>query len=406
MKMAELAAGRAAEREGTTLAGSAAPAARGSGNRPIRIRTGHSYHIDLTVALEQRNATFVKRALTPLARLVSWKWVDAVTFLPEPGFEAIHTWNAVPFLTRRPYVVTFEDFLPRTPEDRRIAWLERDLRERLLHDRCVGIVACSRYAVRQVRKQHGDWARLPELLAKMQVIYPVAAARRASPKPHSDRLRLLFVGRDFMRKGGPAVLRAHGALRAMNVPIETTIVSSLGWSPTDYVGPPDRRYVEEEMRGLAQERVVHHRTLPPAEVHRLMDAADYLVFPTFHETFGFVSVEALAGGTPVIATDTCALPEVVDNGRNGWLLPFENDAIIGKWTWLYRNAEPGYMQAYAEATERLAGSMTARLAQAWEGRRDYEALSAGALDVARTRFSPEIARDKLERLYEGFRRRV
>lgn len=368
---------------------------------PVRIRTGHSYHVGFTIALGQRNARFVARAMTPLNRYFSW--ADSFAFTPEPGFDAVHSWNAVPLLTRRPFVTTFEDFMPRTPEDRRIGWLERALRARLLSDQCVGLVAISEYALRQFRLQHRDFARLPELLAKTNLIYPVAQPRRARPKTHSDRLRLLFVGRDFMRKGGPVLLRAHARLRAQGVPVDTVVVSSLHWSPRDYVGPPDASYVRISLKSVLQAGVTHHPSLASAAVYKLMDAADYLVFPTFHDTFGFVSIEALAAGTPVIATDTCVLPEVVRPGENGYLLPFENDAEIGKWRWLYKQRHPGYLDAYEDTTERLADALVARLAQAWDDRGDYERLSAGALADAHGRFHPDNARRRLETLYDRFR---
>lgn len=369
--------------------------------RPIRVRTGHSYHVYFTIALGQRNARFVERAMTPLNRYFAW--ADSMSFVPEPGFDAIHAWNAIPLLTRRPYLVTFEDYLPRTPPDRRIDWLERRLRDALLHSRCRGIIAISDYALRQFRQQHADFARLPELLAKTEVIHPVIAPRTARPKAHSDRLRLLFVGRDFMRKGGPVLLRAHRRLRRAGIPVETTIVSSLAWTPRDYVGPPDKGYVDDALKDMAQDGIIHHRSLPSAQVYALMDAVDYLVFPTFHDTFGFVSLEAFASATPVIATDTCVLPEVVQPGRNGYLLPFENDPVVGKWAWLYRQADPGYLAAYDTATGALAGALVDRLASAWENRRDYEALSAGAVASAHGRFHPAGARQRLEAIYERFR---
>lgn len=381
------------------------PAARAtvaapSANR-IRIRTGHSYHVYFTIALGQQNASFVERAMTPLNRYFGW--ADSVSFIPEPGFTAIHAWNAIPWLTRRPYVVTFEDYLPRMPADRRIPWLERRLRDGLLDPRCRGIIAISEYALRQFRQQHQGFDRLPELLAKTDLIYPVIEPRTARPKAHSDRLRLLFVGRDFMRKGGPVLLRAHRRLRRQGIPVETTIVSSLGWSPRDYVGPPDAAYVETSLAGVRQDGIIHHRSLRSSQVYALMDTADYLIFPTFHDTFGFVSLEAFASATPVIATSTCVLPEVVQPGRNGFLLPFENDAEVGKWAWLYRQKDPGYLDAYEAATATLAEALAARLGALWESRRDYEELSAGAVESAHTRFHPATARHRLETIYERFR---
>jgi glycosyltransferase involved in cell wall biosynthesis len=265
------------------------------------------------------------------------------------------------------------------------------------------LIAISEYALRQFRVQNQDFPRLPELLAKTELIYPVTPPRRVVPKGRSDRLRLLFVGRDFMRKGGPVLLRAHARLRAQGVPVDTTVVSSLHWSPRDYVGPPNAAYVRHQLRGVAQAGMTHYPSLPSKAVYELMDAADFLVFPTFHDTFGFVSIEALAAGTPVIATDTCVLPEVVRPGENGYLLPFENDAEVGKWRWLYKQGDPGYLDAYEDATERLANALVARLGQAWEDRGDYERLSAGALADAHGRFHPDSARRRLETLYDRFR---
>lgn len=387
-----------------TLNATALPIADRDGlgdHAPIRLRTGHSYHVDFTIALGQRNARFIQRALTPLNRYFSW--ADCVSFVPEPGFEAIHAWNAIPWLTNRPYIVTFEDFLPRTPTDRRLPWLERRLCDSLLDARCRGIIAISEYALRQFRAQHEGFPGLARLLSKAELIYPAVQPRTRRPKRHSDKLRLLFVGRDFMRKGGPVLLRAHARLRAQGVPVETTIVSSLGWSRRDYIGPPDGRYVADAVRGIAQDGVVHHRSLPPSAVYQLMDASDFLVFPTFHDTFGFVSIEAFASGTPVIGSDTCVLPEIVKPGVNGYLLPFENDDVVGKWTWIYRQNDPGYLEAYDAATGRMADALVERLIAAWEDRSGYEALSAGAIESAHGSFHPETARKRLEQMYEALR---
>lgn len=385
--------------------GATMPVAEGlrtrTSHRPIRIRTGHSYHVYFTIALGQRNARFVERALTPLNRYFGW--ADAMAFTPEPGFEAIHSWNAVPLMTRRPFIVTFEDYLPRTPDDRRIPWLEEAMRERLLSRRCVALIATSDYALRQFRVQNRDAPGLPALLGKLERLYPVVPSRTGRPKAASDRLRLLFVGRDFLRKGGPVLVRAHKRLKRMGIPVETVIVSNLQWSENDYVGPPNVAYAAAAALGIEQDGVVFHKSLPSAEVRREMDAADYLVFPTFHDTFGFVSLEALAGGTPVIASDTCVLPEIVTHGGNGFLLPFENDGVVGKWRWLYRTRHPDYLDAYEHATETMAKALVATLAAAWEDRREYQSLSAGALASAHGKFHPDFARSRLEELYERFR---
>lgn len=386
-----------------TAAGDTEPQQIATLGEPIRIRIGHSYHVQFTAELGQRNAAFVKRAMTPLNRF--FPWADSFAIVPEPGFEAIHSWNALPLLTRRPYILTFEDYMPRTPDDRKIRWLERSLRNRLLDSRCVALVATSNYAHRQFLAQHRGFAGLPDLLAKTEILYPAVQPRRTRPKMLSDTLRLLFVGRDFMRKGGPAVLRAHAKLRELGVPVETTIVSSLHWSAKDYIGPPDPQYVAQAHAQIDQPGVIHYHSLPSPAVRALMDAADFLVFPTFHDTFGFVTLEAFAGGTPVIASNTCVLPELIDEAGNGFLLPFENDAEVGKWRWLYQGSQPGYLDAYEDATAAMTTALVERLADVWQDHARFKNLSAGALAAAHDRFHPDIARRRLEMLYERFRMR-
>ena len=65
----------------------------------------------------------------------------------------------------------------------------------------------------------------------------------------------------------------------------------------------------------------HERMAPPEEVARWLQAADLCVHSTREEVFGLVLAEALACGTPVVATDVAGIPEVVRHGIDGLLVP-------------------------------------------------------------------------------------
>jgi glycosyltransferase involved in cell wall biosynthesis len=65
----------------------------------------------------------------------------------------------------------------------------------------------------------------------------------------------------------------------------------------------------------------HERLAPPEEVARWLQAADLCVHSTREEVFGLVLAEALACGTPVVATDVAGIPEVVRHGRVRLLVP-------------------------------------------------------------------------------------
>jgi glycosyltransferase involved in cell wall biosynthesis len=373
------------------------------GQSPLRVRTPRGYWLPFVVELGQRDTTFVRRPWTPQTRLLG-EWAGAAAFAVDPGYDAIHSLNAVPILTRRPYVLTFEDHLPRLWSDAPVRRLSASLRRQLARPRCVAILAMSEYAIRQFRAQNRGAPDLPALEAKLELLRPAVAITADRPRPPpSDALRLLFVGKDYFRKGGPALLRAHERLRAQGVPVQTTVVSSMQWAPDDYVGPSSATYVEQERARLAHAGVVRHTGLPNADVLALIRAADFLVLPTLHDTFGFVSLEALAAGTPVIATDTCAQPEIVEHARSGYLLALESDGEVGKWPWLARRTEPEYQGAYEAAIDGLATALTGRLAATWEARDGYSAMSQAALDRVRERFDRDRARARLEELYGRMR---
>ena len=63
-----------------------------------------------------------------------------------------------------------------------------------------------------------------------------------------------------------------------------------------------------------------------AELARIYASADLFLFPSLTETFGNVTLEALASGTPVLAFDCAAATEVIEDGKNGWLVEAEDAA--------------------------------------------------------------------------------
>jgi glycosyltransferase involved in cell wall biosynthesis len=63
-----------------------------------------------------------------------------------------------------------------------------------------------------------------------------------------------------------------------------------------------------------------------AQLALLYANADLFMFPSLTETFGNVTLEALACGTPVLAFDCAAASELVEDGLNGWLVRSESPA--------------------------------------------------------------------------------
>ena len=68
----------------------------------------------------------------------------------------------------------------------------------------------------------------------------------------------------------------------------------------------------------------------PVEVKKLMNEADIFCVPSHREALGVANMEALASGLPVISTDVGGIPEVLDQGKAGWLVPPQNPDELAK----------------------------------------------------------------------------
>jgi glycosyltransferase involved in cell wall biosynthesis len=84
--------------------------------------------------------------------------------------------------------------------------------------------------------------------------------------------------------------------------------------------PAERAYFEQKVRPLLEPGDEMPAEQPLASRLELMRGAAALLNPiTWREPFGLVMVEALASATPVLAFPNGAAPEIVDQGRTGYL---------------------------------------------------------------------------------------
>lgn len=80
--------------------------------------------------------------------------------------------------------------------------------------------------------------------------------------------------------------------------------------------------------------------VPQERVPSIMHRADAFVLPSLSESFGIVNLEAMAAGLPIIATKVGGIPEIVNEGVNGYLVNAKRpDEIADRILMLLRNDE-------------------------------------------------------------------
>jgi len=193
--------------------------------------------------------------------------------------------------------------------------------------RAAAIVSTSHWAAREIARTYPD-CRTPVHVIPNPVDFPYLdtgwIAERAARAAAGGVPRLLFMGGDFRRKGGYDLLDA--------------------WTAGQFAGRAELILVTDWAvgalpRGVTQRRNVRGHTAAWSDAWR---QADIFVMPTRNEAFGLVYQEAAGAALPTIGSRLNAVPEIVDDGRTGVLVPpRDRDALI-------------------EAMQRLVGSAALR----------------------------------------------
>jgi len=234
--------------------------------------------------------------------------------------------------------------------------------------RAAAVVTCTRSNLDYLRQQHPTHAGNIHLIYHGLPCSCLAASVPERPRAPGQPLRILAAGRFVQKKGFPVLLTACSLLKARGTPFSACIVGD----------GPLREGLISNCRMLGLEQYVEFPGWLPEERLRAEYArADVFCCPSIIAPDGDrdglpnVLVEAMSTGLPAVGSNLSGIPEAIDDGETGLLVPPGNGAVLA--SALARCADP---------------ALRAR-------------LGAAAAARVRERFSFDRGLDQLEKLLSG-----
>jgi glycosyltransferase involved in cell wall biosynthesis len=289
-----------------------------------------------------------------------WDVVIAWSGVAEEVFQALGKRRALKILQRGSAHIRIQQRLLLEEEGRAGCWLEkpsdwivaREEREYALADT---IHVLSHFAVDSFTAQGVDPEKV--FLLPMGVNWHAFRARPEAIRARRQRvlagepLRVLNVGTFSYRKGMADV--AH-------------VVPQVDPSRFRFrfVGPVAKE--ARKLYGQLKGRVDFLGRQPQEKLSGEYEWGDVFLLPTIEDGFAMVLCQALAGGLPLLATTNCAGPDLIAEGKNGWVIPIRKpQALIERLLWLdsHRDELAAAIQFTQGNTTALDWSDTARLAE-------------------------------------------
>ena len=191
--------------------------------------------------------------------------------------------------------------------------------ERTAFENADGVIAVSEAMRADVRQLYG----VPD--TKIRVIHNGIDLDQYRPSPNPDVLAkygidptrpfVLFVGRITRQKGIIHLVEAIPSIRA-----GVQIVLCAGAPDTPEIGREMAARVEQARQATSDPIIWIPQIVPKNEIIALYSMAGVFVCPSVYEPFGIINLEAMACGTPVVASSVGGIPEVVVPGETGLLV--------------------------------------------------------------------------------------
>jgi len=160
---------------------------------------------------------------------------------------------------------------------------------------------------------------------------------------------ITYVGNLIKRKGPDILAKAFSRVLVKESHNSKMYLVVVGGDPLGEEGPIISQMRKDLAFTEANNRSIFMGSIPDAS--QVIANSSVLVLPARMESFGLVLIEAMALGVPVISTNCFSIPEVVENGVTGLLVPPEDEIALSEAIYLIYSSPNFRRSLIQKATE-------------------------------------------------------
>ena len=190
---------------------------------------------------------------------------------------------------------------------------------------------------------------------------------------------------DFDEKGGEDLIYVGRLTAQKGIDKAMKIASDLN-KTLKIIGTGEEDYIQSTLNSLVTDYTQLLGKKSKEEISEYFKKSKAMLFPIrWDEPFGLVAIESLSTGTPVIAFAKGAMPEIIEDGKTGFLVNLDEKNINGDWI-IKETGEEGIRKAIAK----IYGLTN----------NEYEEMRLNCRNIVLNKYTKEIMINKYENLFE------
>ncbi|MEM3091032.1 MAG: glycosyltransferase family 4 protein [Candidatus Pacearchaeota archaeon] len=165
---------------------------------------------------------------------------------------------------------------------------------------CKKIIAWTEWTKKEILKE------FPEVANKIDVVYPAIPIQKINKRDKKE-INLLFVSRRFYFKGGLHALEVMDRLTKKYDKVSALVISD---TPKEIIDKYSKNKKIKFFSVISKEKLF-------SEVY---PKTDILVYPSYTDTFGFIILEALSFGIPIVTVGGQSRKDLISDGKTGFVI--------------------------------------------------------------------------------------